>query len=77
MIHSVVRVFLESNENQAIVESIIRLGQSFDMSVIAEGVETEAQRANLIGMGCRRFQGYLFSKPVEVDTIETVFGEMH
>jgi len=47
------------------------------MSVIAEGVETEAQRDKLIEMGCHRFQGYLFAKPVEVDTVYTLIADRH
>lgn len=74
---SFIRDLLESTENQAIVESIIRLGQSLGMSVIAEGVETEAQRDKLIEMGCHRFQGYLFAKPVEVDTVYTLIADRH
>jgi PAS domain-containing protein len=39
------------------------LGESLDLRVIAEGVETEAQRNALLGMGCRFFQGYLLGRP--------------
>ena len=35
-----------------------------DLAVIAEGVETEAQRDFLAGLGCHTYQGYLFSKPL-------------
>lgn len=73
---SFVRDLPDSSENQAIVESIIRLGQSLGMSVIAEGVETEEQRDKLIDMGCQSFQGYLFSRPVDVATIETMFADL-
>ena len=54
----------------AIVRTIIVLGQSLDLAVIAEGVETEAQRAFLAGNGCRLFQGYLFGKPIPIDEFE-------
>ncbi len=48
----------------AIVRTVVELGHSLGMSVIAEGVETEAQRECLQRLGCDRYQGYLFSKPV-------------
>jgi EAL domain-containing protein (putative c-di-GMP-specific phosphodiesterase class I) len=38
--------------------------------VLAEGVETDAQRALLLGQGCRNFQGYYFSRPVPVAQFE-------
>lgn len=46
-----------------IVKAIIEMGRSLNMSVLAEGVETEAQRDALAQLGCLRYQGYLFGKP--------------
>jgi EAL domain-containing protein (putative c-di-GMP-specific phosphodiesterase class I) len=40
-----------------------------DLSVVAEGVETEEQRGFLAGLGCHSFQGYLFSRPVPLDEL--------
>ena len=40
------------------------------VEVVAEGVETEAQRAWLLAHGCRAFQGYLFGRPVAVEALE-------
>ena len=54
----------------AIVRTIIALGHSFGIEVIAEGVETEVQRTMLISLGCRVFQGYLFARPVPVAQFE-------
>ncbi|MEO6032148.1 MAG: EAL domain-containing protein [Burkholderiaceae bacterium] len=48
----------------AIVRSIIDLGHNLGMTVTAEGVETDGQLACIAGVGCDRFQGYLFSKPL-------------
>jgi EAL domain-containing protein (putative c-di-GMP-specific phosphodiesterase class I) len=48
----------------AIARTVIELGQSLRMAVIAEGVETEGQRDLLASINCPAFQGYLFSKPV-------------
>lgn len=54
----------------AIVQSVLGLGRSLDLVVIAEGVETEAQREFLTQSGCRLFQGYLFSRPVALAEFE-------
>lgn len=50
--------------SSAIVESVAHLAHALDMSVTAEGVETERQRAGLIAVGCESAQGYLFSHPL-------------
>ncbi len=47
----------------AIVRSVLALGRELGLSVIAEGVETQAQHQALAGMGCELFQGYLFARP--------------
>lgn len=49
----------------AIVDTIIAMTQHLGLEVVAEGVETESQLHSLVQMGCRLFQGYLFSRPVE------------
>lgn len=55
---------LDSNAgNRAIVETIIALGRALDIDLVAEGVETEAERASLEALGCRNYQGFLFSRP--------------
>lgn len=53
-----------------IVSAIVALGQNLNMAVIAEGVETEAQRAQLAQSGCEHFQGYLFGRPAPLATFE-------
>lgn len=50
----------------AIATAITKLGNFLGFDVLAEGVETEAQRWFLLGVGCRRAQGYLFSPPVSL-----------
>ncbi|WP_263140600.1 EAL domain-containing protein [Pseudomonas sp. RIT-PI-AD] len=53
--------------NLRLVASIVALGHSLDLRVIAEGVETPAQLAALKKLGCERCQGYLFSPPLPPD----------
>ncbi len=48
----------------AVAQAIISFGKAIGLSVIAEGVETEEQRAFLASIGCHSFQGYLFSHPL-------------
>ena len=52
-----------SPSKMVIVRAIIDLGRALGLAVVAEGVETEAQRALLAGMGCPIGQGYLFGTP--------------
>lgn len=55
---------LTDANSETIVRTVIALGQSMGMTVIAEGVETEAQRSFLADNGCLRYQGYLFGRPM-------------
>ena len=69
---SFVRDVLTNPNGSAITKMIIALAQSMDLMVIAEGVESEAQRAFLELNGCHTYQGYLFSKPVPVEQFEAL-----
>jgi len=71
-----VRDLERSDHDRAIVEGILRLGDSLHLDVVAEGIETTTQRDLLIGMGCRFGQGYLFSKPGPAALPDVHFGEL-
>jgi EAL domain-containing protein (putative c-di-GMP-specific phosphodiesterase class I) len=58
------------SESCAIVETILSLASSLHMTVVAEGIQTEEQRATLLKLGCETGQGFLFSKPVAADAAE-------
>jgi EAL domain-containing protein (putative c-di-GMP-specific phosphodiesterase class I) len=60
--------------DEAITVAIIELGKSLNLSVIAEGVETEEQAAFLLRHGCNRAQGYYYSRPVPADELLTTWG---
>ena len=66
----------ESPQAAAIVQSIVELGHRMHLRVVAEGVETAAQRAALVDLGCSAAQGYHFFKPMPADKIVTVLGEL-
>ena len=61
---SFVRNMHAVSEQSAIVQATIGLGHSLGLTVIAEGVETEAQRAMLSGWRCDEIQGYYYSRPL-------------
>jgi diguanylate cyclase (GGDEF)-like protein/PAS domain S-box-containing protein len=69
---SFVRDISSDVNDAAIVQAIIAMSDALGLSVIAEGVETEAQREFLDKRGCHAFQGYLFSKPVPVEQFEVL-----
>ncbi|MGB7816604.1 MAG: PAS domain S-box protein [Methylotenera sp.] len=64
---SFVREIVTDSHDRSIVRTIIAMAQSLYLNVIAEGVETEEQRELLLTNGCKRYQGYLFGKPVPID----------
>jgi EAL domain-containing protein (putative c-di-GMP-specific phosphodiesterase class I) len=63
---SFVRDILVNANDAAIARTIVSLAHSMDLRVIAEGVETEEQRALLAEFGCHTWQGYLFGRPAPV-----------
>lgn len=65
-----VQSLAQGNDDAAIVSSIIALGQTLNLRIVAEGVETPAQQRFLTELGCDSLQGYLLSKPVPAGEIK-------
>jgi EAL domain-containing protein (putative c-di-GMP-specific phosphodiesterase class I) len=61
----------------AIARTLIALGQTLGLTVVAEGVETTEQHTFLLDQGCRVFQGYLFARPLELPAFERFVATGH
>jgi diguanylate cyclase (GGDEF)-like protein/PAS domain S-box-containing protein len=66
---SFVRDVLHDPSDAAIIRTILALGNSLELNVIAEGVETVAQYQALTALGCQQFQGYLLGRPAPVSEL--------
>ena len=63
---------LHDREDAAIVAAVIAMARALDLEVIAEGVETEAQRTLLAEQGCDAYQGYLFSPALPISEFDAM-----
>jgi len=70
---SFVRDAPRHSEDAAIVRAIAQLGHSLELTIVAEGVETQNQVAFLRDCGCHKAQGYLFSRPVPAQQFAELF----
>lgn len=66
---SFIRDMLEDKGDHAIVQGIIALAKAFEMGIVAEGVETEAQYQALLQIGCEVGQGYGIARPMTADAL--------
>jgi diguanylate cyclase (GGDEF)-like protein/PAS domain S-box-containing protein len=69
---SFIHPLAEAPDNAAIVRAIVTLATSLNLSVTAEGIETQAQLQTLRGLGCARGQGYYFARALAADTLSAL-----
>ena len=72
---SFVRDVLTDVTDASIARTIVSLADNLNLSVVAEGVETEGQRDFLVHQGCYAFQGFFFSRPLAADQVEAFAAE--
>jgi diguanylate cyclase (GGDEF)-like protein/PAS domain S-box-containing protein len=72
---SFVRDITSDPNDAAIVQTIIAMAETLKLNVVAEGVETEAQRQFLELSGCVHYQGYLFGRPVPIEQFEALLKQ--
>ncbi|MFM5918575.1 MAG: EAL domain-containing protein [Novosphingobium sp.] len=72
---SFVNALENAGETGALVDSMLKLARAMNLSVIAEGVETEAQKERLVKYGCKYFQGHLTGHPLPADDVAQLLGE--
>ncbi len=69
--------FLRESErnvrSKIILESVVQMAGKLDTAVIVEGVETDHQKQDILNMGCRMYQGFLFSRPVSREEFERLY----
>ncbi|MEP2722594.1 EAL domain-containing protein [Roseibium sp.] len=64
-----------SNSDAAIVEAVLGMAESLGLTVIAEGVETTAQEATLVRLGCKEAQGYRYGRPMPAANVLKTYRE--
>jgi len=63
------------HQSRALCETIVSIGRSLDIAIVAEGVETTEQLKILQSMGCDEIQGYLISRPVPPEEIPALVSK--
>ncbi|MBE3478154.1 bifunctional diguanylate cyclase/phosphodiesterase [Enterobacter cloacae complex sp. P13B] len=66
---SFVSSILGNEKSRKLVETIINIARTMEMTVVAEGIETDEQQAILTSLGCDYLQGYLFSRPLPAEQV--------
>jgi len=64
-----------SEQARSIAKAIVEMAHTLGLRVVAEGVETKAQRDLLVGLGCDELQGYLFGRPMCADDLDLWLAE--
>jgi diguanylate cyclase (GGDEF)-like protein/PAS domain S-box-containing protein len=65
----------QDTQDTAIVQSVLALAKTLSLTVTGEGIETQAQAAELKALGCDRGQGYLFARPLAADGIPPLLAQ--
>ncbi len=73
---SFVRDIETDEDDRSIIRTVIRMGQSLGLRILAEGVENERQHQFVRDLGCDEAQGYFYSKPCEAAQITTLLREV-
>lgn len=71
-----VRNLPHDREDAAIVRAVRMMARALNLQLVAEGVETEDQRAFLSGIGCEEAQGYLFGRPAAAESLRAYWGKV-
>jgi EAL domain-containing protein (putative c-di-GMP-specific phosphodiesterase class I) len=66
----------EERTQKNIIRAIITLTEQLNVDVIAEGIETQPQLEELVGLGCNLGQGYLISQPLDTIGVESALAIM-
>ncbi len=72
---SFVRRIGEVPDGEALVDAVIGLAHRLHLRVVAEGVETQAQRAHLLRQGCDEMQGYHFGRPAPAESLQAMLAQ--
>jgi EAL domain-containing protein (putative c-di-GMP-specific phosphodiesterase class I) len=72
---SFVRGVQTDDKDRAMIKAIISVAKSFQLQIIAEGVETEEQAVFLVANGCSQIQGYYFFQPMSADRAQSMLQE--
>lgn len=73
---SITNKITEDKKSYEIADALIRFAHALELSVVAEGVETEEQCAALTELGCDQMQGYLFGRPVPEERLPQLFRQI-
>ncbi|MEO7538757.1 MAG: EAL domain-containing protein, partial [Pyrinomonadaceae bacterium] len=72
---SFIKVMDQDQKSGAIVKTILMLGENLNIEVVAEGIETVSQLEKLRSLGCKAGQGYLFSRPIDHETVQQFLAD--
>ncbi len=71
---SFVNTIEQSNSDKVIITTIIAMAKALSLQVIAEGVETDMQKQQLLESGCSSYQGYYFHEPLTISSLEALLN---